>query len=354
MKTLKFLSLTVAAVLAFSSCGKKADSAQADSTEINLVKLQKMEKTTISRNLSFAAVLQAYDKVAVAPNIPGRIMKIYTDVGTSVSAGQLLVQMDKANYDQAKVTFDNLAVDYDRVSKLNESNNISKQQYDQTKASYEATQTKLKDLEANTFIRAPFAGVIEAKNYENGELYNGAQPILSLVQLHTLKTQIAIPESHWNSVKKGMPVKITANIFPGKEFAGTVDIIYPTIDPSTHTFQVQVKIPNGNQTLRPGMYADATISFGQVQAIVVPYIAVLKLQGSNERYVFVNNNGKAKRVSVKLGDRFDDQTEIISDDIKEGDELVVVGQARLNDGVAINVDKGTGEQENKDTTEKGQ
>ena len=85
------------------------------------------------------------------------------------------------------------------------------------------------------------------------------------------------------------------------------------------------------------MYAKTTLSLGQVKAIMVPYQAVLKLQGSNDRYVFVNENGAARRVTVKLGQRFDDQIEIISDELQEGMELIVVGQARLVDGVALEI-----------------
>jgi len=340
MKTPKIISLLLGTAFILSACGgKKAENETQKEEKGNIVKVQKLEKTTIARNLTFSTVLQAYDKVNIAPTIPGRITKILTPVGTQVSQGQLLVQMDKTNYEQAKVQYDNLAVNFDRVSKLNASDNISKQQYDEVKAAYEATKTKVKDLEANTFVRAPFAGIIEAKNYEDGELYNGAIPILSLVQMKTLKALVSIPETYFPQVKKGMPIEITSEIYSGETFKAEVEIVYPTIDPNTHTFQVQVKIPNGKETLRPGMYATIAVNFGQVQTVVVPYQAVLKLQGSNERYVFLNNNGTAKRVTVKLGQRFDDQTEIISDEIKQGSEIVVVGQARLIDGAKLNVSK---------------
>ena len=340
MKVLRIISLSLGAALILSACGgKKKVEKKQEEEQGSIVKVQKLEKTTIARNLRFSTVLQAYEKVNVAPTIPGRIAQILTPVGTQVSKGQLLVQMDKANYEQAKVQFDNLAVDFERVSKLNESDNISKQQYDQVKTSYEATKTRVRDLEANTFLRAPFAGVIEAKNYENGELYNGAIPILSLVQLRTLKAFVNIPETYFPQMKKGMSIDVTSEIYPDQTFKAEVEIVYPTIDPSTHTFQVQVRIPNASETLRPGMYATAAINFGKVQTTVVPYQAVLKLQGSNERYVFLNDDGVAKRVTVKLGQRFDDQTEIISDEIKEGDEIVVVGQARLIDGAKLSVER---------------
>jgi hypothetical protein len=72
---------------------------------------------------------------------------------------------------------------------------------------------------------------------------------------------------------------------------------------------------------------------------VVPYQAVLKLIGSNERYVYVNNKGVAKRVFVKLGQRFDDMIEISGEGINEGVELVTVGQAKLVDGVQLTISK---------------
>lgn len=90
------------------------------------------------------------------------------------------------------------------------------------------------------------------------------------------------------------------------------------------------------------MYVRTELALGEMDAIVVPYQSVLKLTGSNDRYVFVNNNGVAERVPVTLGQRFDDRVEIIpvvAGEIKEGDELVITGQARLVDGSALEIVK---------------
>ena len=328
---------TIALVL--SSCsGDKAKSTETTTKKFENVKTQILEKKPIARNLEFSTTLIAYDKMAVAPTSPGRIQKILVEVGTRVSKNQLLVEMDKSNYIQSKVTFENLETDFQRVSKLNESNNISKQVYDQTKAKYEAAKTSLQDLEKNTFLRAPFSGVISAKNYENGELYNG-NPVLTLVDISSLKATINIPETYYPLVRKGMHIDLTSDIYPNQTFPAAIDIVYPTIDESTHTFSVQLKVPNAKQVLRPGMFARVGMQLDKIETITVPYQAVLKLQGSNERYVFLNNKGIAKRVSVTLGDRFDDRVEIISSEIKQGDELVVLGQARLNEGSKLNVVK---------------
>ena len=88
------------------------------------------------------------------------------------------------------------------------------------------------------------------------------------------------------------------------------------------------------------MYVRATLAIGEVDAIVVPYQSVLKLTGSNDRYVFVNDEGTARRVAVTLGQRYDDRIEIIPIEtgaIKAGDQLVVTGQARLVDGDKLEI-----------------
>ena len=230
-----------------------------------------------------------------------------------------------------------LGVELARTEALLKSGNIAQSVYDQLKSQYDVAVENKAFLEKNTFVKAPFAGVIAAKNYENGEMYSPQLPILKLSQISRLKAYINIPESYFPVVKKGMSLEIVSDIYPKETFNGKIEIIYPTIDPSTHTFTVKLDIPNGSQKLRPGMFARTTLTLGKVDAIVVPYQAVLKQQGANDRYVFVNRNGEAKRVAVTLGQRFDDQTEIISSEIREGDELVVVGQARLVEGAKINI-----------------
>jgi hypothetical protein len=85
------------------------------------------------------------------------------------------------------------------------------------------------------------------------------------------------------------------------------------------------------------MYVTTTLGLGKVSTIVAPYQAVEKLVGANDRYVFINENGRAKRVAVELGQRFDQEIEIIAPEIVPGVEMVTTGQHKLVDGVKINV-----------------
>lgn len=333
----RIFSFVLLAAIAAASCGGQQTQQQVEQ-RAELVETTALTMSEITRELDFATTLEGWQTLNVAPSLTGRIEHIYAEVGTNVSAGTMLVRMDQNQYTTTKMTYTNLGVEMQRMESLRESGAVSEQVYDQTRLSYEQTKESLDFLEKNTFVRAPFAGVISAKNYEDGELYAG-QPILVLTQISTLKALISIPESYYPYVKKGMQVDIASEIYPGETFPATIDIVYPTVDPASHTFQARLKIANGGLKLRPGMYVKTRMSMGMARAIVVPYQAVQKLTGSNDRYVFVDDAGTARRVFVKLGQRFDENIEVISDELQEGDRLVTVGQARLVDGAKLNVTK---------------
>lgn len=331
----RFFYVWILAAFALASCGGPKTQQQVE-LPAQLVETAPLAMSDISRELEFSTTLQGWQTLNVAPSLTGKIEHIYVEVGTTVGAGANLVRMDQNQYTTTKLTYTNLGVEMQRMESLRESGAVSQQTYDQTRLSYEQTKESLDFLEKNTYVKAPFAGVISAKNYEDGELYSG-QPILVLTQIYTLKALIAIPESYYPVVKKGMQVQISSEIYPDETFPATIDIVYPTVDPASHTFQARLRIPNSSLKLRPGMYVKTKMSMGMARAMVVPYQSVLKMTGSNDRYVFLDDAGTAKRVFVKLGQRFDENIEVISDELQEGDRLVVVGQAKLVDGSKITV-----------------
>lgn len=327
---------SLAAVLA--SCGSKgkAEEATATAERIEKVKVETLQKSKVAHKIELSTTLEGYETMNIAPSLTGKIEHIFVEVGSHVKTGDLLVRMDQNQLNTTKLTFANLGVELDRMKSLRETNTVSQQSYDQLKLSYDQTKQNLDFLEQNTFVKATIPGVISAKNFEDGELYGGA-PILVLTQINTLKALINIPESYFPEVRKGMSLNIISEIYPDKVFPATIEIVYPIIDSKTHSFQAKLKIANSGDLLRPGMFVRTSLELGEVEAIMAPYQAVLKLVGSNERYVFLNENGVAKRKSVKLGQRFNEKVEILSNEIKVGDQLITVGQAKLIDGVKLSI-----------------
>ena len=325
----------VLAALTFIGCGKKTTTTEQEE-RVEQVRTTVLHAQDIEREISVSANLQGYLTQNVAPSLTGKIEHIYCEVGDHKSKGQDLVRMDQTQYKTTKISLSNLEIEKNRIENLLRSGSATQQQYDQILAQYNSTKEQLDFLQTNTYVKAPFSGVISAKNYEDGELYSG-QPILVLTQLDKLKALVAIPESYFPLFKAGMKLTLTSEIYPDKVFPATVEVVYPTIDASSHTFQVKIVVPNGKNLLRPGMYITTTIGLGKAKAIVAPYQAVEKLVGANDRYVFINDNGRAKRVSVELGQRFDQNIEIIAPEIVDGVEMVTTGQHKLVDGVKINV-----------------
>ncbi len=324
------------AALMLIGCGKKTTTTTVEEERVEQVRTTVLHYQEIQREISLSTNLQGYLTLNVAPSVTGKIEHIYCEVGDRKTKGQDLVRMDQTQYKTTKITLGNLEVEKNRIENLLRSGSATQQQYDQILTQYNSTKEQLEFLQANTYVKAPFSGVISAKNYEDGELYSG-QPILVLTQLDKLKALVAVPETYFPRFKEGMKLQLTSEIYPQKVFTATVEVVYPTIDATTHTFQVKIVVPNGQHLLRPGMYVTTTIGLGKAKVLVAPYQAVEKLVGANDRYVFINDNGRAKRVAVELGQRFDQNIEIIAPEIVEGVELVTVGQHKLVDGVKINV-----------------
>ena len=301
-----------------------------------LVETTVLHPEEVLRTIDVSTTLEGYQTMRVAPSVTGRIEHIFVDVGSRVARGATLVRMDQQQYNTTKLTFTNLALELSRMEALVATGAVSQQTYDQTKLSYDQTEESLKFLEANTYVRAQFSGVISAKNYEDGELYSG-QPILVLTQVNTLKALMAIPESYYPLVKAGMKVDILSEIYPDTVFPATIEIVYPTIDPATHTFNAKVRIPNGEERLRPGMYVHTSLEMGKSTALLIPYQSVQKLTGANDRYIYLNDGGVARRVFVQMGQRFDDRVEVFADEVREGVEVVTTGAEKLVDGCKLNV-----------------
>jgi RND family efflux transporter MFP subunit len=169
-------------------------------------------------------------------------------------------------------------------------------------------------------------------------MYSAASPVLTIEQTNPVKLLINISENYYKSTKKGMPVEIKLDAYDEEQFDGKVTIVYPTIDATTHTFPVEITINNTQQKVRPGMFARATINFGDQNHVIVPDEALVKQIGAGDRYVYVYKNGKVSYNKVVLGKHMGSNYEIISG-VEPGEQVVIAGQSRLANGKEVEVVK---------------
>jgi len=350
MKYTKTISALLIGGLILSSCSSKknTEAAQSDSSVSEKaaipVKVMTLAKTKIARTIDYTATILPFEEVNMAPSTPGRIEKIFVEEGDRVNKGDNLFLMDRTQLYQQKVQLASLEKDLSRLDTLLRSGSAKQQQYDQMKTQYDVTKTNVDFMEANTLLKAPFSGIITGKYFENGEMYSGTpttasgrSAVVTVMQVNPLKVNVGISEQYYPLIKRGMKAEITADVYSNEKFSGSVFRIAPTINPVTRSFIAEIEVPNRNELLKPGMFVRVSMDLGEVETFVVPASTVMLQEGTNIRYVFVEDNSIAKRTEVLIGKRFDDQLEIISDNLKTGDRLVSEGQSRLlnNDRIEI-------------------
>ena len=340
MNTRSILAASAAVLMIIGCTGTKKKTTAAVpavQNKVPQVEVQTAAVREVDQNSTYSTSVQAFAVNNIAPQSAGRINKINVEVGDFVNAGQIVAEMDKVQYEQASLKYVNDSIEFGRLRSLYDEGGLSQSDYDAAEMALKVSRSTLANLKENTILRSPITGVVTARNYDRGDMYAMASPIYTIQQIVPVKLLIAVSESDYSKIKKGDRVSITVDAVPDRVFAGNVSRIYPTIDPASHTVNVEVKVQNLDKVLRPGMYAKAVVSFGINNSIVIPDMAVTKQQGSGQRIVYVvGQDGTAQPRFVTLGRHFDSNYEIL-DGIAEGDQVIVKGNSSLRGGEKVEV-----------------
>ncbi|MCH5221084.1 MAG: efflux RND transporter periplasmic adaptor subunit [Muribaculaceae bacterium] len=331
--------LAFAVVASLASCGNKENTTTVDVVEeLPIVTVDVAHRLDVPQSKVYTANVEAENLNNIAPSTPNRIKKINVEVGDRVRAGQELVLLDSSNIDQLRINLEQIEREYNRAVELLEIGAGTQQAVDQLKSQLDAAKTQYANLLENTVLRSPISGVVTSRNYDPGDM-TGALPVLTVGQLApVVKVILNVSENDLTAIKAGMPVDVTFDAYPGESFSGKVQRIYPTIDVATRTFEVEVRIANANERIKPGMFARVSVDLGVLQNVVVPDRAVVKQSGSGNKYVYVLKNKHVTYTRVELGQRFGTSYELLSG-IADGDTIVITGQSRLADGVEVEVQK---------------
>lgn len=303
-----------------------------------LVRVESVSNTDVDQNYEFTATVEANVVNNIAPSIAVRIEDILVEVGDPVKKGQKLVQMDRSNLKQTKTQLDNMQIEFNRVDELYKVGGVSKSEWDAKKTQLEVTRSQYENLIENTQLISPINGIVTARNYDKGDMFALGSPVLVIEQITPVKLLINVSELFYTKVKKGMEAQIKLDVYGDESFNGKVSLIYPSINPQTRTFPVEITIPNSDQKVRSGMFARVTMNFGTLNHVVVPDLSVIKQSGSGDRFIYVYKDGKVSYNKVVLGQRLNDKYELISG-VENGDQVVVAGQNRLNNGMEVEVEK---------------
>ncbi len=319
------------------NCSDKKNEAVEQQEEKPKVKLAAVSVRDVKQIEEYTATVESDVKNNISSNSVLRIEKINVEVGDMVRKGQLLVQMNTAMLQQLKLQIENQRVEFNRVDELYKVGGASKSEWDNAKMMLDVNETQYANRLENTQLLSPIDGVVTARNYDNGDM-PGNMPILTIESLSPVKMKINVSETYYPLVKKGMGVEVRLDVYGDEVFAGKVSLVYPTVDPITHTFPVEITLANANQRVRPGMFARAVLAFGIESRVLVPDQAIVKQMGAGDHYVYVYEDGKVSYNKVQLGRRLGDEYEVISG-VPTDAQVVVAGQKKLADGVEVEVVK---------------
>lgn len=328
---------TIAAATVMTACSGKTDE-QAAKAEDEAVRVEvaKVDFRPVEQLNMFTGTVEADVVNNISPQSAMRIKKVYVEVGDRVSAGQKLADMDPNNLDQLRMQMENNELEFKRVDELYKIGGTSKSEWDAKKLAYDVSKRNYDNIMENTVLSSPISGVVTQRNYDSGDMFSMGNPLFVVEKINPVRLKINVSESLFTKVSKGMVVDFTLDVYGDEVFKAKVDIIYPTIDPNTRTFPVELVIENRDMRVRPGMFARVTLNYGVEENVVVPDRAVMKLTGSGDRYVYVVKDGKAEYRKVELGRRIDTEYEIRSG-LNREETVVIAGQTRLKDGAKVEI-----------------
>ena len=299
-------------------------------------------------------------EVDVYAKVPDKIIeKLLVEKGDFVKKGDLIAVLEqgmveaqvaqaKAGVDMAEANLDVLEKDHIRIEYLYKEKAAAKQQLDHINAQLKAAKAQLRQahealkqleiLYKEHRIYAPVKGYVSARYIDQGAMSDTKKPIIRISSEENVKIVTSVTEKDFPHIKKGMKAKIRVDSFPDRVLHGTVSVINPTLAPATRTGEIEIHITNKDRILRSGMFAHIRLYLGEREATVILRDALINLPGTGNYYVYVVKNSHALQKNIKIGISQDEYTEVVAG-LKAGELVVVKGQNRLRDGVAVIVEE---------------
>ena len=269
------------------------------------------------------------------------VQSIEFDDGDLVEKGQLLIKLsdreERARLNELDINLQEAKRQLKRIDNLAQKSVASKQLLDEKEANVKALKAQLEVAKAQLEeleLRAPFSGLLGVRQVSLGALVMPGDLIATLDDLHIIKMDFTIAESHLPSVRKGQQVSATSAAYPGETFEGEISSIASRVDPVTRAIQIRAIIDNKDLKLRPGMLLQINLEKDILNTLTLPEGALVPIE--DKQFVFVIKGDKVERQEVKVGLRKPGIAQITSG-LKEGDQVVIEGALRLREGSVVNV-----------------
>ncbi|AEG61660.1 efflux RND transporter periplasmic adaptor subunit [Desulforamulus ruminis] len=234
-----------------------------------------------SKTITLTGKVEAVQSANLVSKIAGKVETVSVDIGSTVKAGQVLItlsaedkaadiEVSKAALQTAQVAYDLALSNYERGKELYDSQAIAQADFEnnyegnlkKAEAGMASAQANLKRAQVSyndMLIKAPFNGIITARNINPGELAGTQTTLLSLVNLNQVVIRASITEEQINRIKAGQEVQVKVTAVSEKPLTGKIANIALAADPQTKAYPVKIQVDNTDHILKPGMFAEVTV-----------------------------------------------------------------------------------------------
>lgn len=388
--------LVLAALSAGCGGGRQPAAGKEEPTAVEVRPPGAVERRAVVR---VGGTVEALESSEVGFQVAGRIRRMMVEEGQRVSAGQVLAELDPADYqfgvdiaageasaaqavsekaqagtrkqdlEQARAAFEQADDEYRRMKTLYERKSlapndfrkieahwkVARERYDEAKEGARkedvaAAQAKSRQASANvrlnekrladTKLRSPIDGVIARRLADTGEMVAAGMPVAAVMKINPVRVRVGVPEAEIARVAPGQPARVRIpSMGPQGEFTGKVELVGYAAEPQSRTFAVRILVPNPKLELRAGMIAEGEIESGeQVKVLTVPGEAVVRdPQGATLVYVYFPDQKRVYGRRVRTGRGAGAEIEI-EQGLSPRDLVVVAGQHKVREGTLVSAE----------------
>ena len=342
--SLWFVALRVGKPVVRSICvaAMSTDRAIDREQRVRVIEAQTVTLGTVSKRINTVGHMRANAMVVIKSEISGRIAELLFTEGGTVKKGDLIIRFEDAEHRAAvqiaEGEHENAKANLERISKLHEQKVESNKKLDEANATMKITEGKLLQAKANlekANIKAPFDGTIGIMNISAGAFVQGATDLVTVVDNKSVKVTFKVPEKNVHDIGVGQVVEVKVSAFKDQVFTGMIEAVDAKVEQESHSVQVKGVIPNPDNLLREGLFANVSLIVGEKGNTMTVDESSIERMGEIE-YVWVVERGRAEKRRVLTGARENGQVEIVAG-LQPGQIVVTSGQIKLSDGAKVKI-----------------
>jgi membrane fusion protein (multidrug efflux system) len=324
---------------------RKRGAPPTEAPPVNVTAIPVTAEPLLADTFDLPAVVEPNQIVEVSAEIAGRVERIPLKKGSSVRAGDLLIQLNadlvRPQFETAKAQVERDQIEFDRMASLFKENATTRRDLDNATTQLAISKAQLEEVRARldrTRILAPMAGVLDDVLVEQGEYVQAGTAVAKLVDTGTVKVVVEVPERDIAFFSVGQTADILADVKGREEsFAGITTFISELADQQTRSTRMEITVDNSQGFLRSGQIVRTRLTRRVLEdAILIPLLAVIPME--NSKAVYVVNSSTAQRREVELdvdiikGDRIQ-----VTRGLKPGELLIITGHRFVAPGQKVNV-----------------